>query len=205
MENDKSKVINALGGKKGILDSGLPGLVFLVAYNIHHNLNFAIIAALSAGVILTVISFIRKDSLQFVLSGFFGVAFCAFLAWKTGDPKHYYLPSLWKNSGFALLYLVTNLLRWPILGLLLGPILGENLAWRKDPLRLRAYIRASWLWFGMFAVRLMIQYPLYKNNNFNALGIANVFLGLPLYFLTLWGSWLFIRAVPSVKPVEKVE
>jgi hypothetical protein len=205
MDSDKTKVMNALGGKKGILDSGLPGVVFLIAFNIHHNLKFAIVAALVASAVLTIISLARKDSLQFVLSGFFGVAFCAFLAWKTGNPKDYYLPSLWKNSGFALIYLITNLAGWPILGLMLGPVLGENLAWRKVPERKRAYMMASWLWFGMFVLRLLIQYPLYKSGALNVLGTANIFLGLPLYFLTLWGSWFFIKAVPSVKPEAKTE
>ena len=196
-------MINALGGKKGIVDSGLPGVIFLLGYNIHHNLEVAIVLALGASLILSVISVLRKDSLQFVLSGFVGVAFCAFIAWKTGDAKAYYLPSLWKNSGFALVYLITNLSGWPIIGLILGPVLGENLAWRNVPKRKRAYLMASWLWFGMFVLRLLIQYPLYKSGNFNALGIANIFLGLPLYFLTLWGSWIFIKAVPSVKAEQE--
>lgn len=201
-QDDHSKVIDALGGKKGIIDSGLPGLIFLVVYNFGHHLFRAVIAALISSVILTIISVLRRDKLQFVLSGFIGVAFCAYLAWKTGDAKNYYLPSLWKNSGFALLYMATNLAGWPILGLILGPILGENLQWQKVPARKKVYIRASWLWFGMFALRLVIQYPLYKSNHFTALGIANIFLGLPLYFLTLWGSWLIIKSVPTVKIIS---
>ena len=199
MESDKTKVINALGGKKGIVDSGLPGLIFLLTFNIHHNLRFAIASALIASVILTIISLFRRDNLQFVLSGFLGVAFCAFLAYKSGDAKHFYLPSLWKNSAFALVYLLGNVSGWPILGIILGPILGENFTWRENPVRKRVYIWASWLWFGMFAVRLLIQFPLYRSNNFTALGTANIFLGLPLYFLTLWGSWLIIRSTPATK------
>ena len=82
---------------------------------------------------------------------------------------------------------------------MLGPILGENFAWRKDPRRARAYSQASWIWFGLFAIRLLIQVPLYKANQLNALGIANVFLGFPLYLVTLWGTWMVIRSVPVTK------
>jgi hypothetical protein len=74
--------------------------------------------------------------------------------------------------------------------------LGEDLAWRKDKNRLSAYIKATWIWFALFAVRLAIQYPLYKAGQFNALGIANLFLGFPLYALTLWGTWMVIKSVP---------
>jgi hypothetical protein len=83
--------------------------------------------------------------------------------------------------------------------MMLGPILGENFAWRKDAKRSKAYSRASWIWFSLFAIRLLIQYPLYKANALNALGVANVFLGFPLYLLTLWGTWLVIKSVPVTK------
>jgi uncharacterized membrane protein len=137
-----------------------------------------------------------RESVVQALSGFIGVAFCGWLAWRTGDAKDYYQPSLWKNSIFLAVYLVSILVKWPVIGLVLGPILGEDLAWRKDKNRLSAYIKATWIWFALFAVRLAIQYPLYKAGQFNALGIANLFLGFPLYALTLWGTWMVIKSVP---------
>ena len=52
------------------------------------------------------------------------------------------------DSAWGVDVAVSNLIKWPILGLTLGPILGENLMWRKDPDRLNAYIKAGWLWVG---------------------------------------------------------
>lgn len=205
MENDKSKVINALGGKRGLLDSGLPSLVFLIAYNVDHKLMTAIYAAIITSAVLTLLRLIRRDTLQHVLSGFIGVAICALLARKTGHAVDFYLPGLIINVVYGLVYAVLNLVGLPLIGLLLGPILGENLAWRKVPERKRAYTRASWLWVVMFVSRLIVQYPLYKSGNINALGTARLVMGYPLFLLAAWGSWLFIRAVPTVKPVEKVE
>jgi len=205
MESDKHKVINALGGKRGLLDSGLPSLVFLIAYNVNHELRTALYAAVITSAVLTLIRLIRRDTLQHVLSGFVGVAFCALLARKTGHAVDFYLPGLIINLVYGSVYAVLNLVGLPLIGLLLGPILGENLAWRKVPERKRAYIRASWLWVAMFVSRLIVQYPLYKSGNINALGTARLVMGYPLFLLAAWGSWLFIRAVPSVKPAEKVE
>lgn len=205
MESDKHKVINALGGKRGLLDSGLPSLVFLIAYNVNHDLRTALYAAVITSAVLTLIRLIRRDTLQHVLSGFVGVAFCALLARKTGHAVDFYLPGLIINLVYGSVYAVLNLVGLPLIGLLLGPILGENLAWRKVPERKRAYIRASWLWVAMFVSRLIVQYPLYKSGNINALGTARLVMGYPLFLLAAWGSWLFIRAVPSVKPAEKVE
>ena len=88
---------------------------------------------------------------------------------------------------------------FPLIGILLGPILGENLEWRSNRPRYRAYRNATWIWFALFAIRLAIQYPLFKANQLNALGVANIFLGVPLYLLVLWGTWLTIKSVPVVK------
>ena len=108
---------------------------------------------------------------------------------------------LYINAGYGLLYALTNLAKWPILGLMLGPILGENLMWRKDPARLKAYINAGWLWVAMFTARLLIQYPLYKSGNINALGSARIIMGYPLFLATAWGTWQILRKTPTTKVV----
>ena len=104
---------------------------------------------------------------------------------------------MWINAGYGSLYAITNLIKWPILGVLLGPILGENLLWRKDPKRLRAYINAGWLWVALFISRLIVQYPLYESGNINALGTARLLMGYPLFILTAWGTWLILKKVPT--------
>ena len=198
-EEDKAKVVTALGGKKGIIDSTIPSLVFLLTYNITHNLRACLYVSIATAVLLLIWRLIKRDTFMHAISGFIGVAFCGWFAWKTGSAKDYYAPSLWKNSAFMLVYLISILVKYPLIGVLLGPILGENLNWRKDPKRLAAYTKATWIWFALFAIRLIIQYPLFKANALNALGIANIFLGFPLYLATLWGTWLVIRKVPIAK------
>lgn len=199
---DKAKVVNALGGKSGIFDSTVPSLFFLIAYNITHNLRLCLYYSIGVAAILMVIRLIRRTTLIHSVGGFIAAVFCAYFAWKTGSAKSYYAPSLWKNSAFAALYGISILARFPLLGLILGPILGENLEWRNSKERYRAYRNATWIWFGLFAVRLAIQIPLYKANQLNALGVANVFLGFPLYLLVLWATWMVIKRVPVAKKGE---
>jgi hypothetical protein len=85
------------------------------------------------------------------------------------------------------------------LGVLLGPIVGENFSWRKDPARRAAYTRATWLWVGMFATRIVVQYPIYRSGNLNLLGTVNLAMGYPLFIATAYGSWLILKSVPSTK------
>lgn len=196
---DKAKILGTLGGARGIIDSGLPSITFLIFFDITKNLNHSAIAALSVSVLLTILRLARRETLQHALSGIFVVAMCALIAHHTGKAKDFYLPGLIINVVYAALYLITNLAGWPILGLLLGPILGENLEWRKNLPRKSAYIRAGWIWFGLFISRLLVQYPLYKANKLNWLGTALVVMGYPLFFLAGWFTWLVLRKVPTVK------
>jgi hypothetical protein len=195
---DKEKVIKALGGKRGLIDSGLPALVFLIVFNLSDkNINTAIWAALNLSAVLTFYRLIKRETLQHAFSGLVGVAICALISRRSGNAADFYLPGLWINAGYGALYAFTNLIKWPILGVLLGPILGENFLWRKDPKRLRAYINAGWLWVGLFISRLVVQYPLYESGNINALGTARLLMGYPLFILAAWGSWLILKRVPT--------
>jgi len=199
-ESDKDKVIGAFGGKKGLIDSGIPSIIFLVTFNIRKDLQEALFAAIAVSAVLTIIRLAMRDTIQHAISGFVGILICAWFANRTGNPSDLYIPKLLTNLGYGTLYLIANLAGWPILGLMLGPILGENLAWRKNQARKRAYIQAGWLWVAMFFTRIAVQYPIYKSGNLNLLGTVNLAMGYPLFIATAYGSWLILRRVPSVKP-----
>jgi hypothetical protein len=199
-ENDKDKVIGAFGGKKGLIDSGIPSIIFLITFNIRKDLQEALFAAIAVSAVLTIIRLAMRDTIQHAISGFIGILICAWFANRTGNPSDLYIPKLLTNLGYGTLYLLTNLAGWPILGLMLGPILGENLAWRKNSARKRAYIQAGWLWVAMFFIRIAVQYPIYKSGNLNLLGTVNLAMGYPLFIATAYGSWMILRRVPTVKP-----
>jgi len=180
---DRAKVVNALGGKKGLIDSGLPSILFLIVFNVADDLQIALYAAVATSALLTIIRLAKKDTIQHVISGFIGVAFCAYLANRTGNANDFFLPKFLTNLVYG------------------TPILGENLTWRKHPERKKAYIHAGWLWVAMFYIRLLVQVPIYLSGpeNLNLLGSVNLAMGYPLFAAAAWGSWLILKKVPSVK------
>ena len=200
MSAETEAIFHAMGGKRGLIDNGLPSILFLIIFNIQHDLKNAIYAAVAVSGILAVWRLIKRDTLQHAISGVIGVLICAWFAKQGGQAKDYYIPSFIKNSAYAAVYTIGNLVGWPLLGIVIGPIIGENMDWRRVPERKRVYIMASWVWVGMFVLRLVIMYPLYQADQLNALGIASIVLGYPLFLLTIWWTWLIIRTVPSVKP-----
>jgi hypothetical protein len=200
---DRDKVINALGGKKGLIDSGLPAVVFLIVFNINQDLQGAIWASLSLAITLAIWRLIRKDTIQHSISGVIGVLICAYFANRSGNATDFYIPKLLTNLGYGTVYLIANLVGWPIMGLVLGPLLGENFTWRNNPRRKKMYIKASWLWVALFFSRIAVQYPIYKSGNVNLLGTVNLAMGYPLFFAAAYGSWLIIRSEPPIESKSK--
>jgi hypothetical protein len=198
-EDDRQKVLSAFGGKKGLIDSGIPSVIFLVVFNLRDDLQDALYASVGVSILLTLIRLISRDTVQHAFSGLIGALICAWFANRTGNPSDLFVPKLLTNLGYGTAYLIANLAGWPILGLMLGPILGENLLWRNDPARKKAYLRASWIWVAMFFTRIAVQYPIYKSGNVNLLGTVNLAMGYPLFIATAYASWMILKSVPITK------
>jgi intracellular septation protein A len=199
---DRDKIVQALGGKKGLFDSGIPSIVFLVVFNIRDDVREAAMIALAVSAVLGVFRLLRREKLQSAVTGVIGVLICYLLVRSTGKAEDFYLPGLFINAGYGAVYLITNLAGWPIIGLVLGPLLGEDMHWRKVPERKRAYQRAGWLWVGLFLLRIAVQLPLYLAGYINALGIARLVMGYPLFIAVAWGTWVIIKQVPVAKKPE---
>lgn len=200
---DKEKIVSAFGGKKGVIDAGFPAIAFLISFNITKDLWNSLIASILISVVLTIIRLVMKDTVQHALTGFIGTLISAWFANRTGNPSDVFVPKLLTNLGYGTVYMIANLAGWPILGIMLGPILGENFSWRNNPARKRAYIRASWIWVGLFFGRLAVQTPIYFSDNLNLLGAVNLAMGYPLFFLTAYGTWVVLRGVPTAIPPEE--
>lgn len=190
--------MTALGGPQGIADTSLPALGFVVTYTFGGNdIGLAAWVAIGLGALMAAIRLARRETLQFALAGFLGVALAAFVADRTGRAEDFFLPGLLLNAAYASAYLISIAVRWPLLGLILGPITGEGIAWRKDPERVRLYTRASWVWVGVFSLRLAVQLPLYLAGAVLALGIAKTAMGVPIFLIAIWLSYLILRDDPD--------
>lgn len=192
---------DALGGKLGVAESGLPSAIFIVIYTVNGQvLEPALWAALATAGAMTVYRIVRRGSLKYALGGMFGVALSAFIASRTGNAANFYLPGLIWQGGYAVLYLVSILVGWPLIGVILGPLLGEGFTWRDHPERRRAYTQVTWLWFGMFALRFAVQLPLYLLGMTVALGWVKLAMGWPIFALVAWMSYLILTKAPPPRP-----
>ncbi|MEX2441015.1 MAG: DUF3159 domain-containing protein [Pontimonas sp.] len=186
----------ALGGKRGVVESLLPGLVFLAVYTVTQSLWWSVLTPLAASVGFIVTRLIHKSPLQPALIGLVGVAISAFVAIVSGRPENNFVVGLWVNAISLSVILGSFVFRRPIIGVIAGIVVNDD-QWHQNRARFAMASVATLLWAGMFALRLLVQVPLYLSGEpaIQALAMAKLVLGIPLYGLTLWLTWLLLRSV----------
>lgn len=196
-----------LGGRRGSLDATIPVVVYVGAWAIADSLDadspvvWAAAAALVAAVIVAIVRLIRKGRPVAALLGLLGVGVASLIALRTGRAVDYFIVQIVANALSALAWLVSILVRWPLLGVVVGVLLGQRTRWRRDPDLLRGYQRASWLWVGQYLLRLAVFLPLYWADAVVALGVARVALSWPLVVTVIILSWPVLRtALPPGHP-----
>jgi hypothetical protein len=191
---DAPTLLEQMGGVSGIVASTIPVVVFVVA-NLLLELRPAVIAALVAGVAVAVWRIARKQPLQPAVSGLFGVGIAAFLAYRSGEARAFYLPGLIYSGACGLAFLVSAAVRWPLAGVIWHAINGDGQGWRRDRRLLRAYTWATLLWALVFVARVVVQGLLYRDDSETWLGVARLAMGYPLVGVALLGTiWAVRRA-----------
>ncbi|WP_262063354.1 DUF3159 domain-containing protein [Streptomyces sp. STR69] len=194
----EAALFEAFGGLRGMIETVLPGLLFVTIFTINKDLHWSAIAALAVSLVLVVVRLVKRDTVKHAFSGVFGVAFGVVFAMMTGNAKNFYLPGMLYTLGLALAYIITTLAGVPLIGLILGPVFKENLSWRKrNPGRKKAYAKASWAWGLILLAKCAILFPLYWWANTAQLGWVLVALKIPPFLLAVWLTWVFLAKAPA--------
>jgi hypothetical protein len=193
-----------LGGRGGAVDATIPVVAFVAAFTAADASGWASPvawaggAAVLVGAAVAVVRLVRGGRPRAVLFGLLGVAVAALIALYTGRAVDFFLVQIVSNAASALVWTGSIVVRWPLLGLVVGTVLGQRTRWRHDPDLMRGYQRASWIWVGQYLVRLAVFLPLYAADAVVALGIARTVLTWPLVALCVALSWPVLRsALPA--------
>ena len=195
-EFDRKSLLVSMGGVQGIVESIVPGLLFVVIFAISQMvyLSIGISAAVSVGFIL--LRIFRRKPLSQAIGGLIGIGIASFLAFRDGGSgRDYFLTGFATNLIYLVPLVISVIVRWPLIGVVAGFLLSEKTAWRKDKYQMRVFTAATLLWVGIFSARLLVQWPLYLADNLGALATARLVMGLPLYAAGLWLTWLMLRGV----------
>lgn len=193
--------VAAMGGVRGVLESTLPGLVFVVAYVATHELTVALIAASALAVISFLARLFARQSFTNALGGFFGVMIGVVWAWQSGEASDYFVWGFVTNTVYVIALTASVLVRWPLVGVVVALLRSEWDTWRSSKMYPR-YLLATWFWIAMFGARLAVQVPLYLAGEVALLGSARLAMGLPLFALVMWFTWLLVREPVVPAPAE---
>ncbi|MEJ3745914.1 DUF3159 domain-containing protein [Actinomycetes bacterium KLBMP 9797] len=183
-----------LGGRRGAIDATLPPVAFVAGWlAAGQSVWGGVIAAVAVGIAVAGWRLRRGDRPRAVLVGLLAVCLAALVALRTGRAADFFLLQLLSNAASALAWAVSIVLRWPLLGVVVGAVLGQRARWRRDPALLRGYGRASWVWVLQYVVRVAIFLPLYAADQVVALGVARAVLTWPLVAACLAASWWVLR------------
>jgi len=196
-------LLAAMGGIRGLVEAVLPGLVFLVTYTFSRELIPSLVAPVLIGLVFFVLRLARKQTVTQAVGGLVGIAISAVLALLTGRAEDFYLPGFWTNGVYGAVLLVSALVGWPLIGVAVGFLMGEQLAWRSDPSKRRVMTILTFMWAGLFILRLAVQLPLYYAGNVEWLGATKLLMGIPLYAPLLVLSWLMVRSVYAATAAQE--
>ncbi|HQI66362.1 MAG TPA: DUF3159 domain-containing protein [Rhodoglobus sp.] len=188
-----SALLAAMGGVRGLVESILPGLGFLVVYTITQQLLPSVLFPLGLAVIFVLVRVVTRQPWTSAVAGVVGIALSAGLALLTGRAEDNFVFGFLINAAFLLALLISLAARWPLIGVIASLITGEGSTWRQDRAKVKVAVIATVLWCGLFGVRLAVELPLYFAGNTQALATLKLILGVPLYAVLLWVTWLLVR------------
>lgn len=199
---EPESLADLLGGRRAALDATAPPVVFVAGWLLGGQSLWAGAGAAVAAALLVALWRVRQgDRPRAVLIGLLGVCVAALIALRTGRAEDFFLLQIVSNAASALAWAVSIVIGWPLLGVIVGAVLGQKTRWRRDPALLRAYRRGSWIWVLQYVLRLAVFVPLWAVHAVVALGIARGVLTWPLVAACLAVSWWVIRrSLPAGHP-----
>ena len=216
----RKQLSDALGGVRGMLEAAVPTVAFTVIFLTQHDLRLAIYVSLACAGVLLAVRLVQRSSVQFVFNALVGIGIGALFAWRAarggGDEGEqalaYFLPGLLYNLGYAGVMIFTIVVRWPLVGFIVGSVAGDPTAWHQDRNVVRLCSRLTWLLALPCVLRVAVQGPIYlagrngwwsTDSAVAALGVAKLLMGWPLQVAALTAMvWLLTRNATPLKPGE---
>jgi hypothetical protein len=205
----RERLSSALGGARGSFETALPTVAFVVAWTLRHDVKIAVAASAVIVVIMLMVRLASRQTPRYVLSAVFATAVAAFFALRSGRAEAAFLPGILTSAAWGVGSLLSVVVRWPIVGFIVAagdPRMAEDpTAWRRDRGLVRVCQRLTMVLVVLYAVRVVLMFPLYLSGQVALLGVAKIALGWPAYLcaLAIMGM-ILVRGRTPLTPAEPV-
>lgn len=195
LQLDKKSLLAGMGGWLGVVETIVPSVLFGTSFALTGEALISVSLAGGTSAVFILYRLITRKSASSALMGALAIGFAAWLALRDGGQAvDYFIPGFITNAVYGTVLLLSILVRWPIIGVLVEVLRGNDTSWRKNRRVLTIYSGVTAFWVGFFCLRLAIQLPLYFAGNTELLATARVAMGPPLYALVIVSTWLMLRA-----------
>ena len=195
LQLDMKSLLAGMGGWLGVVETIVPSVLFGTSFALTGEALISVSLAGGTSAVFILYRLITRKSASSALMGALAIGFAAWLALRDGGQAvDYFIPGFITNAVYGTVLLLSILVRWPIIGVLVEVLRGNDTSWRKNRRVLTIYSGVTAFWVGFFCLRLAIQLPLYFAGNTELLATARVAMGPPLYALVIVSTWLMLRA-----------
>ncbi|WP_284750333.1 DUF3159 domain-containing protein [Amycolatopsis sp. RTGN1] len=191
-------MFDAVGGWRTVAEGVASRVLFLVAYLVTGQVLPSALVAVGGVAVLAVVRLCTGGKVWQPAIGVIVVGASALLAGSTGHAVDFYLSAVLLQAGGGVLFLVSLLVRRPLIGVVLGTVRGEGSAWRRDRRQRRRYSLCTAVFLAKFAIATAVLVPLYSAGLVLPLGIAATVLGgAPAAGGCVYLCWRILREDPQ--------
>jgi hypothetical protein len=207
------QISEQLGGVRGLIESSIPVLAFVLLNVVlgdtvagldkRTGLYWAIGGAVGTAVLIGAYRLYRKEPIRHAVNGLFGIAIGAYLAYRSGDAKDFYLPGILITLAQVAVFVISVLVRRPIIGYVWGVLAnGGKQDWFDNPRLFRTFQWLTLVWAGSLFVRAGVQGWLYLQDQATAIGIVRILISWPIYAATFAFTVWAVRRVTRGQEAE---
>lgn len=190
-------VFAAIGGVRGVVEAIVPSLLFVVLFVITKDARLSALVPGGLALALVVMRLVQRETIVSALSGMLGVGIAVIITLVTGRGVDYFLSGFIVNIVWGAGLLISILVGWPAIGLLIGVLNGDMRGWRRDRRVRRTAMWLTVMWLALFIARLAVQLPMYLSERVEALGVARIVMGVPLFAVIIIVTWFAVQRLRS--------
>ena len=198
----RAQLSKALGGPRGIVESAVPTALFTVLFLVTKDIRLSLVVSIGATAALLLVRVVQRSTTQFVLNALFGIGIGAFFAYRASQSggseedvaRAVFTPGLIYNGVYAVVIVLTIVIGWPIVGFMVGSVMGDPTAWHADRAMVRLCSQLTWVLAIPCVIRVAVQLPLWLDHQIGLLGASKIALGWPLQLASFAVmGWLLTR------------
>ncbi len=205
----RAQLSKALGGPRGIVESAVPTALFTILFLVTDQIRPALIVSIAVTAVLLLVRVVQRSSTQFVLNALVGIGIGALFAYRASQSggseedvaRAVFTPGLIYNGVYAVVIVLTIVVGWPIIGFMVGSVMGDPTAWHSDKAMVRLCSQLTWVLAIPCVIRVAVQLPLWLDHQIGLLGASKIALGWPLQIASFAVmGWLLSR---NRTPIEQ--